>query len=214
MNNDGGAFMDLYRLFQQCLHVPYLQVGTSANYALQRQGKTLYIYFQDSNGAQDWKTNFNFPAKAYKRMGKTVWFAHRGFLKIWKELEPVLAADILDPHFDKIVIVGYSHGGALAALCHEYVWYHRPDLRATLEGYGFGAPRVFWGLKNPAVKQRWANFTVIRNLDDLVTHLPPAFLGFRHVGKLLKIGARNLYSPVEAHYAKNIEASLKDFYKV
>ncbi|MBQ8229929.1 MAG: lipase family protein [Clostridia bacterium] len=203
--------MDLYELFSTCLKIPYLQAGVSASYALKRDGATLYLFFQGSDGKNDWKQNINFPAKAYKRMGKTVWFAHRGFLKAWKEIEPLLAADIADGAFQKIVITGYSHGAAIAALCHEYVWYHRPDIRAQTEGYGFGSPRVFWGVKTSKLKERWATFTVIRNINDIVTHLPPMVLGYSHVGNLLKIGERGKYSSVQAHHEENILRELESY---
>lgn len=205
--------MNLYELFLTCLKIPYSQTGVSANYALKREGSTLYLFFEDSDGKNDWKSNLDFPAKPYKRMGKTVWFAHRGFLKVWKEIEPMLAADIADKNVRKIVAAGYSHGGALAMLCHEYVWFHRPDLRNSAEGYGFGAPRVFWGIPTAALKKRWRGFTVIRNINDFVTHLPPSFFGYAHMGALLKIGKRGKYSAVEAHYAKNISAELKNYKK-
>lgn len=201
--------MTLSKLFVQCLQVPYEKAGVSANYALKREGRTLYIFFQDSDGKNDWLRNLDFPVKAYKRMGKTAWFAHRGFLKTWKEVEPALAEEIADNRYQEIVTAGYSHGGALAALCLEYVWYHRPDLRERISGYGFGAPRVFWGIKSPSLKKRWANFTVIRNVDDFITHLPPAFLGFTHIGNMLKIGKRGKYSGIEAHYAENILRELQ-----
>ena len=203
--------MKLYQLLSQCMEIPYFRVGVSANYAIKRVGDVLYVFFQGSDGKNDWKNNLDFPAKAYKRMGKTVWFAHRGFLKVWKEIEPSLVDNIADTSLCKIVIVGYSHGGALAMLCHEYVWYHRPDLRTTIEGYGFGCPRVLWGIKNADLKQRWNNFSVIRNLDDLITHLPPVLLGYSHVGKMLKIGKRGTYSAVQAHYAENILRELQKY---
>ena len=91
----------------------------------------------------------------------------------------------------RIVVVGYSHGGALAALCHECVWYNREDLREgdALLGFGFEAPRIYAGWRMPkALKERWKNFTVYRNKNDIVTHLPPVLFGFRHVGKMKKIG--------------------------
>ena len=200
--------MTLSELFSVCLNVPYSQVGRSANYAIRRQNDTLYIFFEGSNGKNDWKNNLDFPSKAYKRMGKTIWFAHRGFLRTWKELEPFLAKEIADDNVHKIVIAGYSHGGALAMLCHEYVWYHRPDLRAHMEGYGFGAPRVFWGAPTAKLKIRWRKFTVIRNIDDFITYLPPAFLGFCHVGSILKIGERGKYSSIKAHFPENISREL------
>ena len=201
--------MTLHKLFSLCLSVPYTQVGISANYAVKRENDTLYLFFQGSKGKNDWKNNLDFPAKAYKRMGKTIWFAHRGFLRTWKELEPFLSNKIADESVRKVVIAGYSHGGALAILCHEYVWYHRPDLRATMEGYGFGAPRVFWGAQTVKLKMRWEKFTVIRNINDFITHLPPAFLGFSHVGKILEIGEKGKYSAVEAHFPENILTELK-----
>ena len=199
---------NLSQLFLACLQIPYQSVGVSANYALKREGNILYFFFEGSDGGNDWKNNLDFPAKAYKRMGKTTWFAHRGFLKVWKEIEPFIAREIADKYIQKIVIAGYSHGGALAMLCHEYVWYHRPDLRKSLEGYGFGAPRVFWGIRLPCLKKRWERFTVIRNLDDLVTHLPPCVLGYSHMGELLKIGKKGAYTPIQAHFAENIAKEL------
>lgn len=201
--------MTLYELFALCLHIPYSQVGNSANYAVKRERDTLYLFFEGSDGKNDWKNNLDFPVKPYKRMGKTVWFAHRGFLRTWKEIEPFLANKIADKSVRKIVVAGYSHGGALAMLCHEYVWYHRPDLRTVTEGYGFGAPRVFWGVRTAELRSRWKTFTVIRNVDDLITHLPPAFLGFSHMGTLLKIGKKGNYSSIEAHLSKNILNELR-----
>ncbi len=201
--------MTLHELFSICLHIPYSQVGLSANYAIKRDHSTLYIFFQDSDGKNDWKINLDFPAKPYRHMDKPTWFAHRGFARTWKEIEPFLAPEIADKSIKKIVIAGYSHGGALAMLCHEYVWYHRPDLRSTIEGYGFGAPRVFWGRRTAALKQRWERFTIVRNINDIVTRLPPAILGFSHMGTLLKIGEKGKYSSVQAHFAENILTELK-----
>ena len=201
--------MTLHELFSVCLHIPYATVGLSANYAVKREGATLYIFFQDSDGKNDWKINLDFPAKPYRHMDKPTWFAHRGFARTWKEIEPFLAPEIADKSVNEVVIAGYSHGGALAMLCHEYVWYHRPDLRDRLMGYGFGAPRVFWGRRTAALKERWKRFTVVRNLNDIVTRLPPAVLGFAHMGTLLKIGEKGKYSSIQAHFAENILTELK-----
>ncbi len=201
--------MKLSSLFYECTHIPYTRVENDADYALRRNGSTLYIYFESSNGRTDWKNNLDFPVKPYQQMGGGVWFAHRGFLKVWKSIEPYIAPDIADKTVKKIIITGYSHGAAIAVLCHEYVWFHRPDLRRTTEGYGFGCPRVIWGIRPPNVRKRWARFTVIRNLNDIVTHVPPALLGFSRVGTLLEIGTRGKYSAVDAHRPENILAELR-----
>lgn len=196
--------MELTNLFTRCISVPYMRTGVSADYAIQRRGDVLNIFFQDSKGIEDWKINFNFPAKPYKRMDGTVWFSHRGFLEVWKEIEPRVSEYIFDKGIKRIVSVGYSHGAAVALLCHEYVWYNRPDLRDNIEGFGFGCPRVFWGIRTPNIQKRWERFTVVRNIDDVVTHLPPAFLGYRHVGEIIEIGEKGKYTKVEAHFKENM----------
>ena len=191
--------MELYTLFERCLNKEYIHVQNSGDFAVEREGDTLYIYLECSNGSEDWKNNLDFPAKPYKRMNKTVWFAHRGFLKVWKSLENYLKPYILDSSVKNIITVGYSHGAGLAVLCHEYVWFNRPELRKNIYGSGFGAPRVLWGPRNKRIKERWERFTLIRNIDDVVTHAPPFLLGYFHVGNMLKIGERGKYTSVDAH---------------
>ena len=201
--------MYLYKLFEQCLNAEYTQIGASANYAVLREGNTLFIFFQDSEGCEDWSVNLDFPAAAYKRNGKAVWYAHRGFLETWKRTLPYIQNYVTDLTVTKIVVTGYSHGAAVGVLCYEYIWYNRPDLRETLEGYGFGCPRVLWGKGRKAAREIWSGFTVIRNRDDLVTHLPPSFLGYYHVGKMLEIGQKGKYSSIDAHRQQSILTELE-----
>ncbi len=201
--------MKLSTLFEKCLRAAYVRVGEGGDYAAERVGSTLYIYLEASNGEEDWKNNLDFPARAYAHGGECVWCAHRGFLRVWKALEGVIAPLIADENLKKIVTVGFSHGAALAVLCHEYVWYNRPDLREVIEGYGFGCPRVLWGNPPADLRARWARFTVIRNIDDLVTHLPPTLFGYTHVGIMLEIGARGKYSRIDAHRPENILTELR-----
>lgn len=200
--------MKLSNQFDACLKATYTHCESGGDFAIQRNEDTLFIYLEWSDGAEDWINNLDFPARPYKR-GKTVWFAHRGFMKVWKAIEPHLTDAIMDKTVKKIVIVGFSHGAALAVLCHEYAWYNRPDIRDSIIGYGYGCPRVFWGIKTKELKKRWEKFTVIRNIDDIVTHVPPAIFGFSHVGSMVKIGKKGKYSSIDAHRPENILAELK-----
>lgn len=169
--------------------------------------RTLYIYFEPSDGDIDWRVNFAYWRKPYKDM-VVGYRVHGGFLESWRLIDDAIGAKIREVDegremtedwrwnwkWQKIVIVGYSHGGALAALCHEYVWFNRADLRTqegALIGISFDGPRIYGGLWVPAaLKERWAHFYVIRNQNDLITHLPPVILFFRHVGNLIKVGAQ------------------------
>lgn len=202
--------MNLADLFIKIRQVEYTHLEETASFAYERKGNTLYIYFQQSNGATDWKNNFDFPAKPYRQMGHK-WYAHRGFLKVWKIIEPHLKPSICDTTIEQIIIGGYSHGAAIAALCHEYCRYHRPDI--DIKGFGFGAPRVLWGFMRKDVKKRFEGFTVIRNGRDIVTFAPPAWLGYRHVGKLFKIGQGRGYYPVESHLPYNYQYELRRFHE-
>ena len=185
----------LSELFHLCTYdVEYQQVGDSVNYAFLDEGDTLYIFFEGSNSISDWVRNFLFPSKPYKDM-EIKYRVHRGFLAAWKEVEDIIINKICEDddkgnyRWKEIVVVGYSHGGALATFCHECVWYWRPDIRDDkLHGYGFEAPRIYasWHLKK-ALKERWKNFVVVRTNNDIVTHCPPVIFGYRHVGSVLKI---------------------------
>lgn len=204
--------MNLKVLFQKTLSVKYIHTEQEKGsyYAVKEKnckgGYTLNIFFQGSNGDTDWKNNFDFPAKPYRDMSN-MWFAHRGFLKVWKEIEPVLKPFIMDEEITHIIISGYSHGAALALLCHEYCKFNRASIE--IEGYGFGSPRVVWGVLQKNVKQRFEGFTVIRNGCDIVTYVPPLWLGYRQVGELLEIGQDKGYKAVESHYSSNILKELE-----
>ncbi|MBO5670789.1 MAG: hypothetical protein J6S41_04505, partial [Clostridia bacterium] len=137
---------------------------------------------------------------------------HPGFLKVWKSAEPYIAEILRETAAKRITVSGYSHGGALAVLCHEYVWFTAPERRTSLTGIGFGAPRVLWRIPGTLwPRERWTNFTVVRNIDDVVTHLPPALLGYRHAGKLLTIGEAGRYSAIDAHRPEAYERSLREY---
>ena len=207
--------MDLLKLYNNCLSAKYKTVENSGDYAIKQIGNDLYLYFEWSDGEEDWKNNFDFPAKPYKDMGVT-WHCHRGFLKVWKSIEPYVKESIMKENVKRIIVVGYSHGGAIATLCHEYVWFNRPDLRDNIFGYGFGAPRVFWGCMSEELKERWKNFHIIRNLNDAVTYLPPSIFGFKHVNKVEKIGTKDEFAVrtkmlkcLDAHRSENYIYSLE-----
>lgn len=193
----------LKQLFQRTLEGEYTQLEEhAASFRVERKEEQLVIFFEKSNGAEDWKNNLDFPAKPYREMNG-VWFVHRGFLRVFKALEPYIAPQILDPKVKKILLSGYSHGAALCLLAHEYAVFHRPEIEGQIQGFGFGCPRTVFGLLPKSVAARFRNFTVVRNRGDLVTHLPPTIFGFRHVGRMLSVGGRFRYSPIDAHRPEN-----------
>jgi hypothetical protein len=193
---------ELHRLFLRCINAVYTHSGDSAGYAIERFGTRLYLLFQWSDGLRDWQNNLDFPSRAYKTYGKS-WHVHRGFLRVWKsvrcEVEAVVSQSVASFETTEIICVGYSHGAAVAGLATEDMTFLFGD-RISVCGFGFGCPRFIWGPLPRDAKTRFSNFTVIRNIPDLVTHLPPFILGYRHIGHFVKIGKKGGYSPISAHY--------------
>lgn len=201
----------LSELFEKVNSVEYRTVGQEVDYCFVKEENTLYIYFEPSNGGKDWKHNFMFKKRPYKDM-KIPYKVHRGFLECWKTVEDIILARIADPTIKEIVIVGYSHGGALSALCHECCWYNRPDIRNNIWGIGFDSPRVYGSFTvDNKLKERWAQYIVIRNHNDLVTHVPPALFGYCHVGTVVKVGEKPHPGLIKAHYPEEILYSLQNF---
>lgn len=194
----------MVNLFNRCLNAEYIHCQEDGDYAIQVKGNVLYILFEWSDSTCDWFNNFDFPAKPYRDMDDK-WYAHRGFLRVWKAMqdsveEEVQQALLYNDQVDTIKCVGYSHGAAIALLATEDMSYlHGKTL--TVEGYGFGCPRVIWGKMPESLKERLKGFTAIRNIPDIVTHVPPWLFGYRHIN-LNKVGKLGRYGLVKAHYAE------------
>lgn len=198
--------MKLSKIFSSLLDVKYTHLKEeTASYWFSKKGNTLTIFFEWSNGKTDWLNNFDFPAKPYRKMDDK-WYAHRGFLKVWKVIEPHLENAIKDLDIEVIDIAGYSHGAAIALLCHEYCKYNRPDCKVT--GVGFGCPRIIWGFLKTPVKRRFEGFTVIRNKQDIVTHVPPAMFGYRHPEGMLELDDGVPCNNIDAHRPEEYILSL------
>ena len=193
----------MINLYRRCLDAEYTHTTEGGDYAIEVDGNTLYILFEWSDGAEDWKNNFDFPARPYKRMTDK-WFCHRGFLKVWKAMRDEIenrVAETLERNTDisNITIVGYSHGGAMALFATEDMTYLYGD-KFNVSGYGFGAPRVLWGYVPKAVRERISAFVTVRNVPDIVTHLPPKVFGYRDIN-IEEIGEKGKYKPIKAHYS-------------
>ena len=215
---DTAQLMD--DLFRRCLDAKYTHVDNDGDFAVEVKGDILILLFQQTHSVTDWISNFDFAAKPYKDM-EVKWRCHRGFLRVWKSIEPHIESYVKDPKYKQIYIAGYSHGAAIATLAHEYCWFWRPDLRQNgLMGFGFGCPRCYfgWHMKKK-LRERWKTFFPVRNLNDIVTHVPPVLFGFRHVNHVVKIGSGyytkdpkhpKRFKCVLAHYDNNYLYSLNE----
>lgn len=200
----------LKELFEMCLNAEYIHTAKSGDYSIKVEGDTLYILFEGSDEKEDWKNNFYFPVKPYKQMND-VWLCHGGFFAVWNAMKDEVERKVTEtlkgsPKVKNIVCAGHSHGGALSVLATEDMEYLH-GASYYVEGYGFGAPRVLWGIIPKAVKNRLRRFTTIRNIPDIVTHVPPKILGYRDIN-IKEIGEKGKYKLIEAHYSSSYIAEM------
>ena len=204
----------LKSLFERCLNANYIHTIKGSDYAMEIDGNTLYLLFECSDGKEDWISNFAFPAKPYKQM-EVEWRCHGGFLEVWKDVRDDIESYVAEaltshPEITHIMCVGYSHGAAVAVLATEDMEYLYGD-KYIVHGVGFGAPRVLFGNVPAAVKKRLKRFLTVRNVPDIVTHVPPLFLGFRNAGAMLKIGNLWEYNLIDAHRPESYKNELQEW---
>jgi len=119
-----------------------------------------------------------------RAMAETVGWVHRGFKRevddLWPRLEQALVNNTRTLWFS-----GHSLGAAMAAICAGRckLSYIKSNPRAL---YTYGSPRVG--------NKRYVNYVQIEtyrwvNNNDIVTRVPPMWLGFRHKGQEIYLNA-------------------------
>lgn len=156
---------------------------------VRRRGQLLVITFRGSNSLQDWKTNLTFWKKCipYDNANSKI-RVHTGFVNAYKSpkirgmLHRLVKIDV-----NKIRIYGHSQGAALALLCAVDLQYNFPD--RDYEVIAFGAPRIGNKAFKKSYNKRVFKTFRVENGNDIVTKVPPAIWGYRHVGIKLHVGA-------------------------
>ncbi len=183
---------------------------SGVQYFLRRNGDTLWITFRGSDSPVDWKANLAFWRKSipYDSMEPKI-RVHAGFLNDYKSRDVrdrILEEVSEDIHFIKIT--GHSLGAALAVLCAADLQYNRPD--ADIEVIVFGCPRVGNKAFAQDYNKRVDKTVRVENGNDIVTKVPPALFGFRHVGAKLHVGAPRLLlaGRIADHYTNHYYENL------
>ncbi len=162
---------------------------------LRIKGFDLVITFRGSDSKKDFKTDAKFwkSVVPYNNFSSEI-RVHSGFISTYKS--PNVRKEIhkfVDNNIQNIYLTGHSYGAALAILCAVDLEYNFPN--KNYEVIVFGCPRV----GNKAFKKSY-NLRVfktlrVENRKDIVSKIPFAFLGYRHVGAKLKIGKSNIFQP-------------------
>ena len=89
-------YKDLLILFRACLDADYYTVEESGSFSLVRDGERLYVFFEKSDGREDWQNNFDFTSEA-ERYGREVraFMFTEGFCAFGRAFCPISGARCL-----------------------------------------------------------------------------------------------------------------------
>ena len=183
---------------------------SGVQYFLRRDRDILWITFRGSDSPRDWKTNLTFWKKTipYDNVTSEI-RVHTGFLNAYKQQE--VRGKILDSityGTNYVRVSGHSQGAALAVLCAVDVQYNFPD--RDIETVLFGCPRIGNRAFMLSYNKRVDKTVRVENSNDIVTKLPFAFMGYRHVGAKMRIGSPRMpliLSPYD-HYPHEYYSNL------
>lgn len=125
---------------------------------------------------------------ATKALAETIGHVHRGFKKevddIWPQLEEMLVSNKKNLA-KNLWFTGHSLGGAMASICAGRCLLSHIDT-SPIQIHTFGSPRV--GTKRYINHAKVDYYRWVNN-NDIVTHTPPAWLGYRHSGQEMYLDA-------------------------
>ena len=190
--------MKPWELFERLRRLDYTETGRHLRYAflVDDESKTVYVCFQETDGAGPWRDNLNFFSKAVEPYRGCGWEVHRGHKRVWRSDNETVMAKVqgIQERLKKegkdyeIKFAGFSKGASIALLGAED-WAWRTNKRSKVVQFGGAMVGKGTGFLNRmAVAVETVHF-VHRN--DIVTRLPP-FPGWSHVNVLHILGNRFL----------------------
>lgn len=188
--------MKAHELYELINKTAYKKTGLDVDWTIfvNDGEKTVYLLFAPSNSKLDWFNNFRFPVKLYKKQQSKMLVA-KGWGNAWKSCNDIVTRTTLK-FYDvnegyKLVISGYSYGGAIALLAAEDIAY-RSNNSIKPNVITFGAPKPLFGKRSVRYVESCCNsITQYAHASDIVTYLPP-FFGYKHIARS-SIGKFNLF---------------------
>ena len=138
------------------------------------------FFFDGSNDKIDWIYDFKFWHKKipYEGASKKI-KVHTGFIDSYRLVRPWVHAKI--EKYDKIIISGFSLGGAIATLCALDIKYNFENKEIIL--ITAGSPRVGNKFFVESFNKREIKTYRLVYGNDIVAKLPPIWFGYKHIIK-------------------------------
>ncbi len=163
----------------------------------------LHMVFRSSQAPKqeiDTRINYQFRPAPLFFTDNPSYKAHRGMLSKYEGIYDDVHNRINSFAGEEILLIGHSAGGMVAYIAFFDIYHAYPELGVRL--VTFGTPRVL--TRNAAAQLREAEDRIIRIVmgRDIFSSMPPAILGYRHVGTLVRMGDQPFWKPfsVSDHY--------------
>ena len=210
-------------LFAECSMISYLSIE-QCNIAAGQLGFTDGKFFNCGASQAYWFTNehdsvvvcrgtepnnwddLQVDANAVTAVAETVGKVHRGFKQeadeVWPHIETVLEDNKLPVWF-----CGHSLGGALATICAARckLSYIRSEPEQV---FTYGSPRI--GCHRYVNHVELDHYRWVNN-NDIVTRVPPAWMGYRHCGKEMYLDRNGLLKNIRGW--RRMSDRLQGFFK-
>lgn len=170
--------MKALTLFAETLHGPWRETADT-QWALRVINGENVLVFPPTETAGDWAQNFRANRKRLP-WRFSLWKAHAGFADKYASVRRDILAALIEAKVESLIITGYSQGGALATLAVLDI---ARELGISVYGVTFGAPRCVGWLAPTADIIRY------ETTGDPVPLLPPRWMGYKHIGERMVIGA-------------------------
>lgn len=176
------------------------------------ENNTFFLSFAGTNEIKDILIDLDFWQKTIPYDNtQTKIRIHKGFYKSYLSVRIKILSFLIQNKVKKICITGHSYGAALALLAAVDIQYNLPNVKIE-HVVTFGCPRIGNQAFVDSFNKRVPNTYRIENGNDLVTKIPPVFMGYQHVGQMHHIGrTRKFYLlSILDHFAKNYKIKLEE----
>ena len=170
-----------WELFNFLKTLKYTKVGDAVDYCITELQDYLVLAFQETSDNEDWRNNFRFAKKLYKRQLSCM-RVHKGYGEAWKSCNDLIIKQLRDAtdRTDKpLLIIGWSYGGAMSLLAAED-WHYRTGSKAMV--VTFGSPKVCGDRKTTKYFESVMEAVQWENVNDVVRFLAP-IPGYHHVAE-------------------------------
>ena len=195
------TFLERSLLFAELAWVAYLAEDSAARVVddiglrevlfIERDGSQAYIFKSDTDcivacrGTEPTEWNdIRADVNAMTAVAETVGRVHRGFKREVDDLWPRLEKQLMN-NSKTLWLTGHSLGGAMATIIAGRCFLSHIDSNPR-ELFTYGSPRV--GNKRYVNHVKLDHFRWVNN-NDIVTRVPPPWMGYRHTGTQMYLGS-------------------------